>query len=126
MKKHANYSPISITSYFSKVYEKIFLNRLQHHFHHNNIIHPQKHNFQKSKSKSTVKALFDFAQEIYSSINSRRKINVIFYDFSNAFGTLQPHLLLRKLKIYGVTEDAIAWLLCFLAQREQYVQIQDV
>jgi hypothetical protein len=56
----------------------------------------------------------------------REKINVLLYDFSNAFGTLYPQLLLRKLKIYGVTDDAISWLLCFLTQREQYVQLRDI
>jgi hypothetical protein len=59
-------------------------------------------------------------------MGAREKINVIVYDFSNAFGTLYPQLLLRKLKIYGVTDDAISWLLCFLTQREQYVQIRDI
>jgi Zinc knuckle len=56
---------------------------------------------------------------VYNSIGAREKINVILYDFSNAFGTLYPQLLLRKLKIYGVTEDAISWLLSFLTQRER-------
>lgn len=28
--------------------------------------------------------------------------------------------MLRKLKIYGVTVDAISWLYCFLTHREQY------
>lgn len=31
-----------------------------------------------------------------------------------------------KLALYGVTDDAISWLHCFLTQREQYVQIRDV
>jgi hypothetical protein len=119
-----NYRPIAITSSFSKVFEKIFLNRLEYHFEQNNIINPQQHGFQKNKS--TVTALFDFASQIYNSIDAREKINVILYDFSNAFGTLYPQLLLRKLKIYGVTDDAISWLCCFLTQREQYVQIRDV
>lgn len=119
-----NYRPISITSSFSKIYEKVFLNRLQYHFDRNNIISPEQHGFQKGKS--TVTALFDFAQQVYNSIGAREKLNVILYDFSNAFGTLYPQLLLRKLKIYGVTDVAISWMHCFLIQREQYVQIRDV
>jgi Reverse transcriptase (RNA-dependent DNA polymerase)/Endonuclease-reverse transcriptase len=119
-----NYRPIAITSSFSKIYEKVFLNRLEYYFNRNKIINPQQHGFQKTKS--TVTALFDFATQVYSSIDAREKINVILYDFSNAFGTLYPQLLLRKLQIYGVTDDAISWLLSFLTQREQYVQIRDV
>jgi len=120
----SNYRPISITSSFSKVFEKIFLNRLQFHFEQNEIISSQQHGFQKGKS--TVTALFNLTHEVYRSMGAREKINVILYDFSNAFGTLYPQLLLRKLKLYGVTDDAISWLLCFLTQREQYVQIRDV
>jgi len=120
----SNYRPISMTSSFSKVYEKIFLNRLQFHFDANDIINPEQHGFRQGKS--TITALFDFAQQVFNSIGAREKLNVILYDFSNAFGTLYPQLLLRKLKIYGVSDIAISWLLCFLTQREQYVQIRDV
>ena len=120
----SNYRPIAITSSFSKVYEKVFLARLQHHFDKNNIINPQQHGFQKGKS--TLTALFDFAEQIYNSLGAREKLNVILYDFSNAFGTLYPQLLLSKLRIYGLTALAIAWLLSFLTQREQFVQIRDV
>jgi hypothetical protein len=38
---------------------------------------------------------------------------------------IRKKLLLRKLKLYGVTDNAISWLECFLIQREQYVQIRD-
>jgi hypothetical protein len=58
-----NYRPIAITSAFSKVYEKAFLARLQKHFDQNNIINQQQHGFRKNKS--TVTALFDFAQQVY-------------------------------------------------------------
>jgi hypothetical protein len=120
----SNYRPIAMTSVFSKVYEKVILNRLEYHFEQNEILNPQQHGFQKGKS--TLTALFDFAEQVYNSIGAREKLNVILYDFSNAFGTLYPQLLLQKLKLYGVTEVAISWLLSFLTQREQYVQIRDV
>jgi Reverse transcriptase (RNA-dependent DNA polymerase) len=120
----SNYRPIAITSSFSKVYEKIFLSRLEYHFEKNNIINPEQHGFQRGKS--TVTALFDFAQQVFNSMEAREKLNVILYDFSNAFGTLYPQLLLRKLRIYGLTDEAISWLLSFLVHREQYVQIRDV
>jgi hypothetical protein len=95
-----NYRPSAITSSFSKVYEKVFLARLQKHFDSNNIINQQQHGFRENKS--TVTALFDFAQQVYGLIDAREKVNVILYDFSNAFGTLYPELLLQKLKIYVV------------------------
>jgi len=119
----ANYRPIAITSSFSKVYEKIFLSRLEGHLQMNNCLIPEQHGFKKGKS--TVTALFDFVTESYSSLEAREKLNVILYDFSNAFGTLHPLLLMKKLKIYGLSDKALSWMQSFLLQREQYVQLAD-
>jgi hypothetical protein len=47
----SNYRLIAMTSALSKVYKKVFLNRLQYHFERNNILNPQQHGFQKGKSK---------------------------------------------------------------------------
>jgi len=119
-----NYRPIAITSTISKVYEKIFLSRLEYHLKSNNLSIPEQHGFQKGKS--TVTALYSLVTEIHSSIEARERINVILYDFSNAFGTLYPPLLLRKLKIYGLCDKALSWLQSFLLNREQYVQLTEI
>jgi hypothetical protein len=119
-----NYRPIAITSSFSKVYEKIFLARLEDHLKTNNCLTPEQHGFQKGKS--TITALFDFVSESYSSLEARERLNVILYDFSNAFGTLHPLLLMKKLKIYGLCDKALSWMQSFLLNREQYVQLVDL
>jgi hypothetical protein len=119
-----NYRPIAMSSSVSKIYEKIFLNRLENHLQVNNYVSPQQHGFQKGKS--TLTALYDFVEIVYNSLEAREKLNVILYDFSNAFGTLYPPLLLRKLKIYGLCDKALSWLQSFLTQREQYVQLRDL
>jgi exonuclease III len=119
-----NWRPIAMTSSVSKIYEKIFLNRLENHLQVNNYVSPQQHGFQKGKS--TLTALYDFVETVYNSLEAREKLNVILYDFSNAFGTLYPPLLLRKLKIYGLCDKALSWLQSFLTQREQYVQLRDL
>jgi hypothetical protein len=36
-------------------------------------------------------------------MEAREKLNVILYDFSNAFGTLYPPHLLQKLNVYGIS-----------------------
>jgi hypothetical protein len=69
-----NYRPIAITSAFSKVYEKVFLTRLDFHLQTNNILIPEQHGF--LKGKSTVTAIFDFVSEIYGALEAREKINV--------------------------------------------------
>jgi Reverse transcriptase (RNA-dependent DNA polymerase) len=90
----------------------------------NNILIPEQHGF--LKGKNTVTALFDFVTHIYGALEAREKINVILYDFSNAFGTIYPPLLIKKLQSYGLNGMALSWLESFLTNREQYVEIRDL
>jgi hypothetical protein len=119
----SNYRPISITSSLSKVYEKIFLSRLESHIILNNLLTSHQHGFQKGKS--TVTALYEIVDQFFTSIEAKEKLNVILYDFSNAFGTICPSLLIQKLKIYGLCDRSLSWLTSFLTEREQYVQIRE-
>jgi len=113
----ANYRPISITSPISKIFEKAVLNRLENYFEGNDLLMQNQHGFRKKKS--TVTALFDLVTEVFNSLEEREKINVILYDFSNAFGTLHPKLLVQKLKCYGLDDPSLAWMSSFLTDRSQ-------
>jgi hypothetical protein len=100
------------------------LNRLENHFSCYNIIHQNQHGFQKGKS--TVSALYSYVSEIYNALEHREKINVILYDFSNAFGCLHPLLLLSKLRLYGLSGKSVSWLGSFLLNRKQYVVLNNL
>jgi hypothetical protein len=117
-----NYRPIAVTSCISKIYEKIFLNRLEQHFEINSILSETQHGFRKKRS--TVTALFDIVTEIYDCVENREKINLILYDFKNAFGCLVPEILIKKLKKYGLDNAALSWIHSFLTDRKQYVQLK--
>jgi len=58
------------------------------------------------KGKSTVTAHFDLVSEAYKCLENKEKM---MYDFSNAFGSLQPQLLTKKLEKYGLQDEALAW-----------------
>ena len=49
---------------------------------------------------------------------------MLFIDFSSAFNTIQPHLLIPKLIDMGVNSNITLWILDFLTQRPQYVAIK--
>lgn len=118
----ANYRPISITSPISKVLEKAFSTRLEKHLNENKIIADNQHGFRKGKS--TVTALFDLVSVVYDSLENREKINLILYDFSNAFGCLLPQLLVKKLERHGLDGQALTWISSFLTNRTQMVQLK--
>jgi hypothetical protein len=46
----------------------------------------------------------------------------LFIDYSSAFNTIQPHILLNRLNEYGVPPNLQLWILDFLTNRKQYVK----
>lgn len=51
-------------------------------------------------------------------------VRILFIDFSSAFNTVQPHLLLEKLKDMNVNTTLIRWFYSFLTDRTQQVKVQ--
>ena len=47
----------------------------------------------------------------------------MFFDFSSAFNTIQPHLIVKKLLDINVPCGLIRWTLEYLTNRSQYVKI---
>jgi exonuclease III len=117
-----NYRPIALTSSFAKIFEKAFLNQLEKYYEMNNFLPDQQHGFRKKRS--TVTALFDMVTSVYDSLEKREKLNVILYDFKNAFGSLVPDKLLNKLRMFGVTGVALQWVKSFLLDRKQLVKLK--
>ena len=60
---------------------------------------------------------------IYLSIFQNEVVGVLYIDFCKAFDMVNHNLLLQKLKIYNVQEDAIAWFTSYLSDRKQCIKI---
>lgn len=54
----------------------------------------------------------------------KRYARILFVDFSSAFNTIQPHLMMTKLKNMKVNSNLILWINNFLTNRPQYVSFQ--
>ena len=50
----------------------------------------------------------------------------LFIDFSSAFNTIQPHIMLSKLQQMNVNGNLIKWVLSYLTGRKQYVKFNNV
>ena len=48
---------------------------------------------------------------------------VLFVDFSSAFSTMRPSILLEKLQQLGVDDHLCLWILNYLSHRSQYIQV---
>lgn len=51
-------------------------------------------------------------------------VRATFIEFSSAFNSIQPHLLIDKLLLLGVNCKLVLWILNYLRDRPQFVQLK--
>ena len=75
------------------------------------------------QNRSVDDAVAIFTNHIYSHVDVPRcYCRVLFVDFSSAFNTLQPCILVDKLLKINVNKHICAWILEFLTDRPQFVR----
>ena len=50
-------------------------------------------------------------------------VRIMFYDFSSAFNTIQPHLLVQKMKLMNIPQCFIKWIFSYITNRPQFVRL---
>ena len=78
-----NWRPITQTSVFSKIFEKIIYNRLYNHLETQNIFSKFQYGFLPKRSMQT--ASFDLLKNIYSALNNNKIFGSACLDVSKAF-----------------------------------------
>lgn len=117
----ANYRPISLISNFSKILERVVLNRLLEHLQHHNLLTPRQHGF--IKNRSTATAIVQLVESIIDQLEQGYKTTTILLDFSKAFDCLDHKLIVKKLNTLGVTGKEAQWFKSYLSDRKQLVEI---
>lgn len=120
----ANYRPISILPFFSKVVEKCFVNRLMKYLSKFNILSPQQYGFRAGLS--TDCAVLSFTDKIKTAIDSGCYAGALFVDLSKAFDSINHSILLAKLEAIGVVGPALTFISSYLSNRKQAVFISNV
>jgi hypothetical protein len=118
----SNYRPISGIPIFGKILENLVLIRLTKYIDQEKILSSRQYGFRKNHS--TCKALFDFLDEVYQSIERKENVVGVFADLSRAFDTVCHDLLLKKLFDMGVDGIALCWMTSYLENRHQRVEIK--
>ena len=86
-----NYRPISVLSFFSKIFEKIMYTNVVNFMDKNDTFY--KYQFGFRKSHSTQHAIITLVDKITSSLDSSDLIIGVFLDFKKAFDTVNHHIL---------------------------------
>ena len=119
-----DYRPISLTSLVMKCFERIIL---QKHILPQILpdIDPLQFAYQPRKSvNDAVLLLIHLVAQHIDTLG--RYVRTTFVDFSSAFNTIQPHLLMNKLTAMNVKPSLILWFHDFLTGRIQRVKLHNV
>ena len=68
-------------------------------------------------------AILEFVNNIYEGFESNECTIGIFLDLKKAFDTVNHQILIDKLNFYGIHSIPLAWLTCYLDNRQQYVMV---
>ena len=114
--------PVALTSIVMKSFERIILKEIKLCFS------PSQDTFQFAyrAGRSVDDAILLFLDNIYSHLDMPRAYcRVLFVDFSSAFNTIQPHILINKLVDLKMNRYVISWILEFLTNRTQFVKFDN-
>ena len=115
-----NYRPISLLCIVSKVMERCILNHMFPTL--KNSLHHLQHGFMKGKSCATQ--MVDFVHTLGKSLDNKIQIDVLYLDFSKAFDSVPHHLLLHKMKSFGINGQLHAWFTNYLSDRRQCILVE--
>ena len=118
-----DYRPVALTSIAMKCLERIIKKLLLDNVSH--LLDPLQ--FAYRPGRGTEDATLTLLQNIYSHLETcNNYVRILFVDFSSAFNTIQPHLLMRKLFDFGVNTNLIRWIKEFMVNRTQYVSVNGI
>ena len=123
-KKHCkldmkNYRPVAILSPLSKILEKVIYEQLYDYMTRNKIFHSNLHGYRQHRSTQT--ALMTMYDRWVKAAAAGQVSGVVLLDLSAAFDLVDPKILVKKLRIYGLEEEFICWILSYLTDRYQAV-----
>ena len=117
----ASYRPVCLTSYISKILEKIIHTKLLVYLRESNIISKSQHGFLSRKSTTTnlLECLDDWTLEL----DKHHKLDVMYIDLEKAFDSLSHEKLLYKLSKIGIGGNLHNWFSSFLIGRCFWVKV---
>ena len=118
-----NYCPISILPVLSKVLEKHVHESLSEFLHQHKLLHKTQSDFRAQHSCET--ALTNMIDLWLNAIDNGKMIGTVLVDFKKAFDLVDHQILLNKLEIYGIKDEALQWFNTYLTNRKQQVKINN-
>ena len=115
----SNYRPISILSFLSKIFERLFYNQI------NAFIEPKVSMYQCGfrKNLSAQNCLLVMLEQLRKCIDKNGSTGILLTDLSKAFDCLVHDLLIAKLEAFGFDYNSLKLIHSYLSNRYQRVKV---
>ena len=122
-KEYNDYRPIALISVPFKCLERILLKHLLPEIEDN--LDPCQFSYRKNKSTEDATLLYNNLVVEHLE-NKNAYVRSVFIDFSSAFNTLKPDIVINKPWTLNVSPILCKFILDFLTNRERRVRINDI
>lgn len=119
-----NYRPISLTSNFAKIFEKLIKIRLTSFMDKNKILSNRQFGFRDGIS--TNDAIAFVTNFIYNNLDKSLKPLAVFLDLAKAFDTVDHAILLDKLCTIGIRGTPLKFFESYLSHRQATTRVNNV
>jgi exonuclease III len=115
--------PIAILPVLSKIFERVVANQLVKHLEQQGSFYEGIVGYRKGHS--TMTALLKIRDDIIKAMKKGEVTLMVLADFSKAFDTVNFMTVLHKMSNLGFSRSFMHWIMSYLSERRQYVQIDD-
>ena len=115
--------PIAILPVLSKIYEKLVAKQITTYLEDNKLLTEGIVGYRKGHSTTT--ALLKIRDDILNAMKQGEITLMVMADYSKAFDTVDFKTVIRKMNNLGFSKTFMKWLVSYLSERKQYVQIDD-
>ena len=116
-----NYRPVALLPIFSKILEKAVFKQIVDYLDQNRLLSSNHHGSRSGHSTAT--ALIQMYDQWVQEVDNNKMVGVMMIDLSAAFDMVDHGLLIQKLALFGLDEDAVQWCSSYLSGRTQSVFI---
>ena len=119
-----NYRPNSVTPSFAKIFERLLLNQMMDFIDKHKIIIKEQFGFQKKKSATD--AVLELVETVSANLDQSEETVATFLDLAKAFNSISHNIFLKKIEMYGFSQESKELLFSFLANRRQKVKLNGI
>ncbi|KAL0879002.1 hypothetical protein ABMA27_003982 [Loxostege sticticalis] len=121
---YADYRPISILPFLSKVMERVVHHQFSHFLSANQLLNPFQSGFRPGHSTTT--ALVKITDDIRLGMDSKQLTVLALLDFSNAFNSVDFDILHELLRSLNISPTVLDWFHSYLHGRRQRIRSEDL